>query len=179
MRSSAIWIWVERTANVGIVLAACAIMFKLLQPPAARPATPIVEVGDSLAIDDLSAPLSTRRVLVAFRAGCEFCISSLPFYEELNNSLARGSLVFLTPPHEEEATRRVLSAAGMGSAELVPADFLRNGLHATPLILLVDERLGVEAVWRGSLSSSAQNEVRTAIERKRMTRKGHAHDKEG
>lgn len=164
-QKSVLWQWLERIANVGIVFATGLLIWSVWHPLAnSRPTVPeMVKVGDRLTIDGLSDSGPDRRLLVVFRADCVFCAASLPFYRELVGIRAADRLAFVSPRGEEAATARALREVQIESVFVLPADFAKNRFHVTPLILSIDKRRNVQAVWRGKLSVSAEAEVRKTL----------------
>jgi hypothetical protein len=159
------WLWLERAANVGIVVGLALLVWHLRASPQGRPVRPdLVEAGDKVTIHGSSGPRSSGQLLVVFRASCAFCVGSLPFYKELLGMGVPDGLAFVSPPGEAAATLDALRSAGLRDAPVLAADFGQNRFHVTPLILFVDEDRKVRALWRGQLSRSAQTEVRLALE---------------
>ena len=164
-RREAIWTWVERASNVGILIAAALLGVRFLvpspQPPGSR--DDLISPGEHLTLD-LSGPQPRPKAFVAFRATCSFCVASTEFYREVLRDHGRDSLAFLTPLGEEGQTVESLKAHGV-EARVLAADFVTNKLVVTPLLLVVDSGDRVVKVWRGRLSAAQQLEVKRALGR--------------
>jgi hypothetical protein len=156
------WLWVERAANVGIVVVACLLLWNVRSRFSASGQPHLVEVGDQVTIKDA---LDRDTVLVVFRTGCKYCLASLPFYRQLADLRVRDGLVFVSPPGEARASAALLEEAGIRSVRLLTADFAANRFLVTPLVLSVDSRHTVRAVWRGQLSESDEVQVRKTLAR--------------
>lgn len=162
---SSLWRWIERAANIGIVLAVGLLAWQLWyrSPSKARQGPEVVKVGDRLTLPDTAGTEASRRLLLVFRTGCHYCVESLPFYGELARMAVHDGLAFVTPIGEEAATTQAVHGARIESVPVYAADFAKNRFFATPLVLSVDAQRQVLAVWRGKLSPSEQAEVRKAL----------------
>lgn len=158
------WTFIERAANVGVILLVGLLGWRIVAPEGRTPevSTELIHVGDRLSFADATVPKDFPAVAVVFRAECKFCLGSIEFYGSLDPE-GKGRLAFLTPQGEEDTTRQVLARGGVVNPRVVGMNFNANRFLVTPLVLAADSGGFVRKVWRGKLATQDQSEVRALV----------------
>ena len=162
----------ERLTNV-LIAAACVtvisdIVAARLLPPGAKPAvakgsTPAYAAGERFTLPpSVSFQPTAPTLYLVVRETCSFCQASVPFYQELANTIRqrpeRPLLVGLC-----NDTSQGCAAYFRKSAVETDRTFGVAPTHlkvaGTPTIILVDRNGLVRSVWRGKLSRTQELEV--------------------
>ncbi|HZY62011.1 MAG TPA: hypothetical protein VFE38_05740 [Edaphobacter sp.] len=103
-------------------------------------------------------------VVLALQVGCHFCEDSAPFYRKLSAFVTtrNENMVALFPQAEDES-RKYLNTLSVIVPSVKKANFSDLKVTGTPTLFIIDRAGNVKSVWRGELSSHAQNQVLEAL----------------
>ncbi|HEY0796171.1 MAG TPA: redoxin family protein [Acidisarcina sp.] len=116
-------------------------------------------IGKTVALPGVRFPEKTKSLVLAISTTCHYCKESEPFYRDLlARSAGKVKVVAVLPQSQAEAQAFVKDEE-MPSMQVVSAQLDSIGVHATPTLLLVDERGRVQNAWIGKLDEKGQQDV--------------------
>jgi uncharacterized OB-fold protein len=105
---------------------------------------------------------ATTSVVVAVKRGCPYCEESMPPYAELAELEQKGALtahVLIACPGDADPFGPLWPPTKPKLQTLTKVDLSNLGVVVTPTVLLVGPDGSVRAIWEGTLSSKAQDEL--------------------
>jgi hypothetical protein len=160
--------YLDRIANGAIVVVVAVFLTLVIRGEISRrtaaPArSPGALVGKTIRLPGVQFPAQRDSLVLGISTQCHFCNESLPFYQQLTDSL-RGRLdVFAVMPQAQAEAGKYLADAGLSSVHGVSADPGSIGVYATPTLLLVDSHGKVKSVWVGKQDEAGQRKILAAV----------------
>jgi len=130
-------------------------------------------VGSSVSLPNVNWEQNKRTLVIAIQTSCQFCESSLAFYQELirSNNTAKKLQIFMVFPESLSEARQYLREHSLDGIQVRQAEMSRLRIPGTPTLLLVNESGRLEAGWFGKLSAAKEMEVLAKLSLKRSAEK--------
>ena len=162
----------EKTSNIAVIVAACAVAANALYDRVANPAVSSAAPQDTFARHYKGKPIplagfqrGAATVVLFVSKNCHFCAESAPFYQRLatmrSASSGRLRIVASVPQalETEEDAKGYFSGRGITLDAAQPAPFHKIGVMGTPTLALVSIKGLVTDVWTGKLATDKEDEV--------------------
>lgn len=114
-------------------------------------------------IDFAGAP---RTLLLALSSECDFCSSSIDFYNKLiktPDSVARKVNIVAVFPQRDEIVKKYLIEKQMLVTAVAGVDLSALRVNGTPSIILVDKTGRILEVWTGKLSAESERSLLNSL----------------
>lgn len=155
---------IELFTNVAIILVALvlgAVLVKkfLLTDTPAQPKKDIA-VGEKVNFDQINWASNKNTLVLVLSKDCHFCTESLPFYQKVNQEVAKNPSVKLAAvfPQDVETAQEYLKTNNLDINQVYKANPSAVGAGGTPTLLLIDENGKVVETWFGKLMSSDEEQ---------------------
>lgn len=158
---------VELAANILIIIVALLLVGVMAQryfvSPSTDPNQPArlhPTVGAKINLPDTDWSRQPKTLIIALKAGCQFCSESAPFYKRLQVSAQNKSVKLVAVlPGKQEASMAYLSELGIANLDVkqLPLNILQVG--GTPTLILANDKGEVMDFWVGKLSPEKEPEV--------------------
>jgi hypothetical protein len=163
----------ETAANV-LTIATCCISLVLVAAHYSRTrlvdshaSVRVYRVGDLI---DATVGLPLREasptLLLALRADCGYCASSLPFYRSLLAELrvrSTSTTVVVVSRDVPETLERYLKSKDVKPDGIVQVKAGSLRIAKTPTVILLNSKAQIVGIWEGLLSPTQESEVRSLV----------------
>jgi thioredoxin-related protein len=157
--------YLETTTNCAVIIVAVVVLslfvrdwFNVRTNPTTEPG---IHRGQKL--DNPPVTLkSVRTLLIAMATTCHYCSESVGFYNRLakmNENLKNGSDIVAIFPNSADDVNRYATEHELKVPVVPSVNFAALHLSATPTIILLDNKGGVQDFWIGKLSENTEAEV--------------------